>query len=140
MLDGIEAALKKAGVGCERMAGSEGSLMIGAPDEDSVVELYPDGRFACQFGVDMEELRGLLTGDQTEDMADDELVRVARYHLKPTVDRHRAALIKEGLEESVDATKDYYAIVFGASFDLSDPQSVLQKITRILAVLKKAPQ
>jgi len=112
-LDLIEAEMEKAGWKYESLGSDEGtvgSLLIETDESDCLVEIFPDGRFACQFGVDIEEMRSLLTGDQTEDMQDDELVRVVRYHLKPIVDRYRALLLKEGLEEGVDATPHYYAM------------------------------
>ncbi|MBI3611511.1 MAG: hypothetical protein HY204_12530 [Nitrospirae bacterium] len=139
VLDDIEAAVQQSGWSYERLGDGEsgGSLLLAAPEPDCLAELFSDGRFACQFGVDMEEMRSLLTGDQTEDMADDELVRVARYHLKPIVDRHRAALLKEGLEEGIEATPDYYAITFQTRLDLSDPQKAMHRIARCLLALER---
>ncbi|HEY5594950.1 MAG TPA: hypothetical protein VIL61_07320, partial [Nitrospiria bacterium] len=101
-----------------------------------LVELFSDGRFACQFGVDMEEMRNLLTGDQTEDMADDELVRVARYHLKAIVDRYRAALLKQGFEEGIEATPDHYAITFHVMLDLSHPDRAVHQVAQYLLALE----
>jgi hypothetical protein len=140
LLDDIEAAFKKLGWSYERLDGQDehgGSLLLNLPEADCLVELFGDGRLACQFGVDMEEMRSLLTGDQTEDMADDELVRVARYHLKPIVDRYRAALLREGLEETAEATSDHYAIVFQTVLDLSSPQQVAHKVARCLLALEE---
>ena len=137
LLDGIAEAMKKAGLSYERLGGDGGSLVLDTPETDCLVELSSDGRFACQFGVDMGEMRNLLTGEQTEDMADDELVRVARYHLKTIVDRYRSVLLQEGLEEAVDATEHYYAIAFRTQLDLSDPQKALHHIARYLLAIEK---
>ena len=140
-LAGLEETMKSLGWAFKRLgeeSGPERSLLLETPEEDCLVELFPDGRLACQFGVDMEEMRNLLTGDQTEDMQDDELVRVARYHLKSIVDRYRKALIKEGLEEGVDVTEDYYAIVFDTRMDLSDKQKVMHDLARYLLIFEKA--
>lgn len=140
-LDLIEAEMEKAGWKYESLGSDEGtvgSLLIETDESDCLVEIFPDGRFACQFGVDIEEMRSLLTGDQTEDMQDDELVRVVRYHLKPIVDRYRALLLKEGLEEGVDATPHYYAITFHKQLDLSQPQKAIHDMARYLLVFEKA--
>jgi hypothetical protein len=88
----------------------------------------------------MEEMRNQLTGDQTEDMADDELVRVARYHLKPIVDRYRAALLKQGFEEGIDATPDHYAITFQTVLDLSNPAQTVHQMAKYLLVFEKPSQ
>jgi hypothetical protein len=142
-LDPIEAAFKKLGWSYERLEGggeNGASLLLVLPETDCLVELFSDGRFACQFGVDMEEMRNQLTGDQTEDMADDELVRVARYHLKPIVDRYRAALLKQGFEEGIDATPDHYAITFQTVLDLSNPAQTVHQMAKYLLVFEKPSQ
>ncbi len=138
-LDPIEAAFKKLGWSYERLEGGDsgGSLLLVLPETDCLVELFSDGRFACQFGVDMEEMRNLLTGDQTEDMADDELVRVARYHLKAIVDRYRPALLKQGFEEGIEATADHYAITFQTMLDLSHPDQVVHRVAQYLLTFEK---
>jgi hypothetical protein len=139
-LDEVESAFQRLGWSYERLEGGDGhgaSLLMNLPEADCLVELYSDGHFACQFGVDMEEMRNLLTGDQTEDMADDELVRVARYHLKTIVDRYRPALLKAGLEEGVDATSDHYAITFQTMLDLSHPDQVVHQVARYLLAFEK---
>lgn len=139
-LDKVEAAIKKLGWSYERLEGygdAGGSLLLVLPETDCLVELFSDGRFACQFGVDMEEMRNLLTGDQTEDMADDELVRVARYHLKAIVDRYRAALLKQGFEEGIEATPDHYAITFHTRLDLSNPEKAVHQVAQYLLTFEK---
>ena len=142
-LERIEAEMKKAGWSYDRLEGDEaasGTLLIETDEPDCLMELFPDGRLACQFGVDMEEMRNLLTGDQTEDMQDDELVRVARYHLKAIVDRYRVILLKEGMEEGVDATAHYYAIIFDTRLDLENPQKAMHDMARFLLVFEESMQ
>lgn len=139
-LDAVEGIFQKLGWDYEKLEGAEPggkSLLLNTPEPDCLVELYSNGRFAVQFGVDMEEMRNLLTGNQTEDMADDELVRTARYHLKSIVDRYRASLLNAGLEEGIDATPDYYAITFDTTLDLSDPQRAVHRIAQHLLALEK---
>ncbi|MBI5197565.1 MAG: hypothetical protein HZA19_03040 [Nitrospirae bacterium] len=137
--EAVEAAVKRGGRPYEHLSsGEQTSLLIETREADCVVELYPDGRLACQFGVDMEEMRNLLTGEQTEDMADDELVHVARYHLKPLLDRYRPVFLRAGFTEEVDANTDYYAVAFRINLDLSDPTAAVQQMERYLAILEKS--
>ena len=135
----VEQILRQAGRPCERLSSDpqDASLLVETLEMDCVVEMFPDGRFACQFGADMEEMRSLLTGGQTEDMADDELVRVVRNHLKPLVDRYRSAFLRAGFTEEVNANPDYYAIAFQTYLDLSDPMAAVQQMERYLAILEK---
>ncbi|HEY5647960.1 MAG TPA: hypothetical protein VIU33_00565 [Nitrospiria bacterium] len=133
----VEDKIRRAGWECEVLQGErpdDRSLILARPTDDCLVELYADGRFAVQFGVDMEEMRNLLTGEQTEDMGDDELVRVGRYHLKSQVDRYRSALLEKGLTQGEDATEDYYAVTFETRVDLSDPSSAFTRLSGLLQV------
>ena len=52
-----------------------------------MLEVQPVERLLCQVGVDMEELRTLLSGNTAEDLSPDELQRVAKDHLRPSVRR-----------------------------------------------------
>lgn len=138
-LAAVEALIHQAGWECEVLQGEkeeDRSLILARPTDDCLVELFADGRFAVQFGVDMEEMRNLLTGDQTEDMGDDELVRVARYHLKNQLDRFRPVLQAQGLVQGEDATEDYYAVTLETKLDLSDPSSVFARLAELLKPLR----
>jgi hypothetical protein len=105
-----------------------GLLRIETHDPDLLVELDPSGAILCQFGQDLEELRGMISGNTTEDLSDDELQRAAREHLRPTVTRYRSALRTAGFEETVEATGDHYVIVFRKSFDPADSDSLLKTL------------
>ncbi|HSG06402.1 MAG TPA: hypothetical protein VLB09_08390 [Nitrospiria bacterium] len=136
----IEERARRAGWDFEALQGSrpeDRSLILARPSDDGMVELFADGRFAVQFGVDMEEMRNLLTGEQTEDMGDDELVRVARYHLKDQVDRFKPVLLKMGFVQGEDATEDYYAVTFETRLDFSDPDKTMKRLTELLGPLRK---
>jgi len=138
-LNEVESVFKKLGWSYERLEGGESgdSFLLVLPEMDCLAEIFSDGRFAFQFGVDMEEMRNQLTGDQTEDMADDELVRVARYHLKPIVDRYRASLLTQGFEEGTEATADHYAITFQTRIDLSKPEQAVHRMAQYLLIFEK---
>ena len=138
-LAAVESLIRGAEWECEVLQGEkteERSLILARPTDDCLVELFSDGRFAVQFGVDMEEMRSLLTGDQTEDMADDELVRVARFHLKTQLDRFRPAMLAQGLVEGEDATEDYYAVTLETTLDLSDASSAFSRLGELLKPLR----
>tara|TARA_B100000315_G_scaffold258803_1_gene312242 strand:+ start:715 stop:1077 length:363 start_codon:yes stop_codon:yes gene_type:complete len=59
-----------------------------------ILEVQPDARLLCQVGVDMEELCTLLSGNTTEDLSLDELQRVAKDHLRPSVRRYKSKLVE----------------------------------------------
>jgi hypothetical protein len=128
-LEHVEQGLKETGIAFRQANHVSGdSILIPVETEDCLVELHSDGRLSCQFGVDMEELRTLLAGDTTEDIAEDELQRVARDHLRPLFKKYRSILIANGFEETIDATEEYYAIGFVKSVDLPDRNRVITEI------------
>ena len=128
-LELIEKGLREASITFQRVNQEKGnSLLVPVETADCLVELYSDGRLTCQFGVDMEELRTLLAGDTAEDIAEDELQRVARDHLRPLFQKYRSALMANGFEETIDATEEYYAISFVKSVDLSDQNRVIAQL------------
>lgn len=77
-----------------------------------LIEFHPDGRLVVLFGVDMDELRTLVSGGATEDLSEDELQRVARDQLRPTVNVFKSTLKGDGFQETIDAGAGYYAIAF----------------------------
>jgi hypothetical protein len=132
----IQEGLREAGYSFDRIHQEAGeSLLLVMERADCVVELMPDGRLACQFGVDMEELRTLVSGDSNEDIAEDELQRVAREHLRPRFQKFRPRLTAHGFEETVDTTAQYYAISFVKPLDLSDPPRVVSQLEDCLKLL-----
>ena len=128
-LEAIQQQLKKVGLSFELVKQEEEeSLLFSIEKADCVVELWGNGRLTCQFGVDMEELRTLLAGSATEDIAEDELQRVARDHLRPICQRYRSMLIAQRFEETVETTEQYYAISFLKSVDLQNSSGVMTQL------------
>ena len=135
-LKGIHQKLRDTGFLLDYTSQPEGdSLLFQIEKADCLVELWADGRLCCQFGIDMEELRLLLAGSSTEDIAEDELQRVARDHLRPMVNKYRGALLSDGFEETVDTSEQHYAICFVKTLDLSSPETVVSTFQDCLQVL-----
>ena len=135
-IEAIEQRLTERGVTFQGMGqAGERSILISVEKADCLIEVGGDNKISCQFGVDMEELRTLLSGGTTEDIASDELQRVARDHLRPSFQKYRPKLSEKGFEETVDATEEYYAISFVKSVDLSDPDAVVTQLQDCLNLL-----
>jgi len=111
------------------------SLLVESEKTDCIVEVQGTGHLSVQFGVDMEELRTLLGGDTTEDIAEDELQRVARDHLRPVCNKFRSKLLAQGFEESLDAAKEYYAICFVKPLDSGNEGGVVSELQGCLKLL-----
>jgi hypothetical protein len=85
-----------------------------------MLELTPDGRLICQNGVDMDDVRSLLSSGTTEDLANDELAKQAKAVLNPAVAKVRSLLVKAGYQERTEMTEEYVAILFEKTVDFSD--------------------
>jgi len=109
-MDTLKTLLREAGIAfSEEPAGR--LVVVGGP-EDYLIEVAPDGGIWCLFGVDMGELRLLVSGAGNEDLGEDELQRVAREQLRPLHRRYQPLFAGAGFQEEVVVDADSYAIAF----------------------------
>ena len=127
-LDGLKTLLSQSKMAFEETGRGDGSLAIEADGAEYLLELCADGELLCQFGVDLDELRGMISGGTTEDLSDDELQRSAREHLRPIVNKYRGKLTAAGFEEAIEANEEYYAITFKKTLDLARPDQVVETL------------
>jgi len=106
----LDALLRQAGIPCDNDA--SGRLTVADGPEDYLVEVHPAGGVWCLFGIDMEELRLLVSGSGNEDLGEDELQRVAREHLRPLYRRYQPLFAPAGFQEEVVVDAESYAIAF----------------------------
>jgi hypothetical protein len=109
-MDLFKTLLQQAGVSF--VEESDGRLSIAGGPDDYLVEVDPHGNVWCLFGVDMSELRLLVSGSSNEDLGEDELQRVAREQLRPLHRRYQPLFAGAGFEEEVVVDADSYAIGF----------------------------
>ncbi len=114
-IDEMKVLLHRAGVGFSE--DRSGGLMIDGGPDDYLIEVDPVRGLRCLFGVDMEELRLLVSGSSNEDLGEDELQRVAREHLRPLFRRYQPIFASAGFEERVEVDPESYAIAFAKSID-----------------------
>lgn len=109
-MDTFKTQLRQAGVSFSE--DSDGRLVIDGGPDDYLVEVDPHGDVWCLFGVDMSELRLLVSGSSNEDLGEDELQRVAREQLRPVHRRYQPLFAGAGFKEEVVVDADSYAIAF----------------------------
>ena len=127
-MDPLKTLLSQSKMAFEETGRGDGSLAIEADGAEYLLELCADGKLLCQFGVDLDELRGMISGGTTEDLSDDELQRSAREHLRPIVTKYRGKLIAAGFEEAIEANEEYYAITFKKRLDLARPDQIVETL------------
>lgn len=105
-----------------------GPLMMDVGEDGWLLELTPDGRLLCQMGMDMEDIKSLMSEGTPEDLGTDEVAKQAKWYLQPAVAKHRKMLLGAGFEETTEMTDDYVATTFAKSIDFNQPEEVERAI------------
>ena len=85
-----------------------------------LLEVRPDGKVLCQYGVAMDEVMALMSEGTPEDLGTDEVAKQAKYFLQPAVGKYRALLLQSGFVEETEITDEFVAITFARSADLQN--------------------
>lgn len=101
-----------------------GALTMDLGSDGWMLELTPDGRLLCQYGMALEDVMTLLSDGTPEDLGTDEIAKQAKYYIQPEVSKYRAILLKSGFSEQTEITDDYVAAFFERSIDLTNPIAV----------------
>ncbi len=101
-----------------------GALTMDLGSDGWLLELTPDGRLLCQYGMALDDVMTLLSDGTPEDLGMDEIAKQAKYYIQPEVSKYRAILLKSGFSEQTEMTDDYVAACFERSIDLTNPVAV----------------
>ncbi|MBM4132876.1 MAG: hypothetical protein FJ245_03825 [Nitrospira sp.] len=105
-----------------------GALALALDDENWMLELTPDGRVICQTGIDMDDVKSLLSDGTPEDLGTDELAKQAKYYLQPMVAKVRKAFLNAGFEEATEMTDAYVAVMFQRPVNLAKLEDVTEAV------------
>lgn len=101
-----------------------GALGLELHEDGWVLEITPEGRLLCQYGIAMEDVKSLTSDGTTEDLGTDELAKQAKYFIQPAVAKFRPVFRQAGFEERTDMNDQYVAVTFDKAVDLGDAQAV----------------
>jgi hypothetical protein len=101
-----------------------GVLTMDLGSDGWLLELRPDGRLLCQYGMALDDVMTLLSDGTPEDLGMDEIAKQAKYYIQPEVSKYRAILLKSGFSEQTEITDDYVAAFFERSIDLTNSMAV----------------
>ena len=101
-----------------------GALTMDLGSDGWMLELSPDGRLLCQYGMALDDVMTLLSDGTPEDLGMDEIAKQAKYYIQPEVSKYRAILLKSGFSEQTEMTDDYVAACFERSIDMTNPMAV----------------
>jgi hypothetical protein len=110
-----------------------GALTLPLDDGDWLLEITPDGRLICQTGIDMDDLKSLLSDGTPEELGTDELAKQAKYYLQPAVSKFRRPLLEAGFEEATEMNAEFVAVTFHRSVDLGNADDVSKAVEWCLA-------
>jgi hypothetical protein len=101
-----------------------GALAMDLGSDGWLLELTPDGRLLCQYGVAIDDVMTLLSDGTPEDLGTDEIAKQAKYFIQPAVSKYRALLLKSGFSEQTEMNEEYVAARFERSVDVTNPTAV----------------
>lgn len=98
----------------------DGPLLMELGSDGWLLEVRPEGKVLCQYGVSLEEVMALMSDGTPEDLGTDEVAKQAKYFLQPAVSRYRALLLQSGFVEETEMTDEFVAVTFARAADFRD--------------------
>jgi hypothetical protein len=108
---------------------SGGALAMDLGSDGWLLELTPDGRLLCQYGVAMDDVMSLMSDGTPEDLGTDEVAKQAKYFIQPAVSKYRDILLQSGFKERTEMNEEYVAVTFERAVDLANT-AALQELMR----------
>lgn len=102
-----------------------------------LLELTPDGKLLCQYGMALDDVMTLLSDGTPEDLGTDEIAKQAKYYIQPAVAKYRAILLQSGFSERTEMNDNYVAACFERSVDMTNPlaaQDLMRWCVRTIGV------
>lgn len=97
-----------------------GPLALDLGSDGWLLEIKPDGRLLCQFGVAMDDVMSLMSEGTPEDLGADEVAKQAKYFIQPAVSKFRPLLLQSGFSETTEMNEEYVAVTFERTVDLQN--------------------
>ena len=107
----------------------DGPLLMDLGADGWLLEVKPEGKVICQYGVSLDEVMALMSDGTPEDLGTDEVAKQAKYFLQPAVSRYRALLLQSGFVEETEITDECVAVTFTRDADLHN-RSKLEDLLR----------
>ena len=107
----------------------DGPLALDLGSDGWLMEIKPEGKLLCQYGVAMDDVMSLMSEGTPEDLGTDEVAKQAKYFIQPAVSKFRPLLLQSGFSEQTEMNEEYVAVTFEREVDLSN-LSKLQDLMR----------
>ncbi len=102
----------------------DGPLALDLGTDGWLLEIKPDGKLLCQYGVAMDDVMSLMSDGTPEDLGTDEVAKQAKFFIQPAVAKFRPLLLQSGFSEQTEMTEEYVAVTFEREVDLGNLSKV----------------
>jgi len=89
-----------------------GPLALDLGEDGWLLEVKPEGKVICQYGVAIDDVMSLMSDGTPEDLGTDEVAKQAKYFIQPAVSKFRTLLLQSGFAEESDMNDEYVAVTF----------------------------
>jgi hypothetical protein len=101
-----------------------GPLALDLGNDGWLLEIKPEGKLLCQYGVAMDDVMSLMSEGTPEDLGTDEVAKQAKYFIQPAVSKYRPLLLQSGFSEQTDMNEEYVAVAFERTVDFENLSKV----------------
>ena len=101
-----------------------GPLALDLGTDGWLLEIKPEGKLLCQYGIAMDDVMSLMSEGTPEDLGTDEVAKQAKYFIQPAVSKFRPLLLQSGFSEQTEMNDEYVAVTFEREVDLGNLSKV----------------
>ena len=102
----------------------DGPLALDLGPDGWLLEIKPEGKLLCQYGVAMDDVMSLMSEGTPEDLGTDEVAKQAKYFIQPAVSKFRPLLLQSGFSEQTEMNEEYVAVSFEREVDFGNISKV----------------
>lgn len=97
-----------------------GPLVMDLGSDGWLLEIKPEGKVLCQYGVSMDDVMSLMSDGTPEDLGTDEVAKQAKYFIQPAVSKFRPLLLQSGFAEETEMNEEFVAVTFARAVDFEN--------------------
>ncbi len=101
-----------------------GPLVLDLGPDGWLLEVQPEGRVLCQYGLAIDDAMSLMSEGTPEDLGTDEVAKQVKYFIQPAVSKYRALLLQSGFMEETEMNEEFVAVTFARAVDLQNISKV----------------
>jgi hypothetical protein len=102
----------------------DGPLALDLGNDGWLLELKPEGKLLCQYGIAMDDVMSLMSEGTPEDLGTDEVAKQVKFFIQPAVSKFRPLLLQSGFSEQTEMNEEYVAVSFERNVDFENLSKV----------------